>query len=88
MNITTRKRRSMKGVKWINHYYSNWYRRRRSVALIACATIAAQSASQLNIVRFTHTLNKIDKALAIAEIVTNTHANMLKTHSKMMGIYK
>jgi len=84
MNITTKKRRSRKGVKWINHFYSKWYRKRLAFGNIQAALIASQALAQINCiksVRIDKAKSHIDKAHAIAQCVVNANIAMLKART-------
>ena len=81
MNVTTRKRRARKGVKWINHSYSKWYRIRLSYGSVMAAEILAQGMAQINAIRATSAPTpeeKVKKAFAIAECVININATVAR----------
>jgi len=84
MNVTTRKRRSRKGVKWINHFYSDWYRKRLALGNIHAALIASQALTQINCIksaRIDKAKSQKDKAYAIAQCVVNANIAMLKART-------
>ena len=88
-SITTRKRRSRKGVKWINHHYSKWYRIKLAFSRMGMAGIYAQGLHRIKIIQLTKAITstqKMNKSFAIAAAVINTHANALKLNQKITGI--
>jgi len=87
MNITTRKRRSRKGVKWINHYFSKWYRIRLAFGNMQAALVISQGLAQINAiksVRLDKTKTQKDKAFAIAQCVVNTQVAALKARNQFI----
>lgn len=78
MNITTRKRRARKGVKWINHFYSKWYHLRLALGQMMAASVIAQGAAQIGVIKSSPISNKKEKIAAIAEIVIETQKAAIK----------
>ena len=72
MNITTRKRRARKGIPWIKHHYSKWYRLKLSLGQMMAASVAAQGLAQIRAIQATKSADKLGKALAIADTVIKT----------------
>lgn len=84
MNITTRKRRARKGVKWINHFYSKWYRTRLALGNVHAAMIVSQGLAQLNCIksaRLDKNKTQTDKALAAARCIINTNVELMKART-------
>ena len=87
MNITTRKRRDRKGVKWINHHYSQWYRARLAFGNVMGYSVALRCEAQIRHIQSTSAKTKqekINKAAAIAQAVINM--NIAINKAKMIFI--
>lgn len=87
MNVTTRKRRSRKGVKWINHFYSKWYHKRLAIGnMLACGVIS-QGLARINAIKsasFGKSATKLNKSIAISKCAVDTFGAALK--AKMMFV--
>jgi len=82
-SVIRKQKLNKKGIKWIKHPLSRWYRIRRALQYSKYATLCAYSKHHIDIIRASN-MGKFDKAVEIAKTVINTQVAINKMEANRL----